>query len=410
MSIITSRKLVYFILYYNLFCGFAIKNLGVNRSCLFLIDVLYIIILFKDNFKIKSAGLLLPTIILMALFFVLLVGAVLNNVEPGNFIWGLRNQYLSLAIFFASASFLSLKDINKLFKFFFYFQFLNLACALYQYFVLGYYMDTNNGAFINGNGQDIFCGILITWYLYQYANRKCKLWHFMFVLLSSLLIAAIEEEKFIFIETVLIFLYYFITDKKISLKKVFTAFVFVGILSIAAIVLTNINGESSLKVLTNQEAFMSYQENAFELPRIGSSAIISKMFFVNDWQNLFGLGLGMCEESSTLSFINADFYNKYEWLHYSWFTFHINFLQTGWIGVILLLLFFLSILYMNCRNRRNCPPQFKFYYDISIIITFLCFITIWYNGTLRSYNSIIPLFVLSIGCIITKQISCNNRK
>lgn len=407
---LTSRKLVLFIVGYNLFCGFAIKNLAFNKACLFFIDILLVFILLKDNFKIGQAGLRLPTAILGILFPVLFIGAVINGVEPINFIWGLRNQYLSLAIFFASASFLCLQDIDKLFKFFFYFQFLNLACALYQYFVLGYYMDTNNGAFINGNGQDIFCGVLIAWYLFNYTNRKCKLWQFVFVLLSSLLIAAIEEEKFIFIETIIIFFYYYITGKKLSFKKALTGIALVVVMVVASTVLTDINGSGSLEVLTNKEAFMSYQENAFELPRVGSSQIISKLFFVEEWQNLFGLGLGMCEESTTLSFISNDFYNKFGWLRYDWFTFHVNFLQTGWIGIVLFLSFFISILYVNWRNKKRCPDELKYYYDICIIIVFLCFMTIWYNATLRSYNSIIPLFVLSIGGVVTKQLESNLKR
>ena len=402
---ITSRKLVYFVIGYNLFCGFAIKNLAFNRACLFFIDILLVFILLRGNFKISQTGLKLPTAILGFLFPVLLIGAVINGVEPANFAWGLRNQYLSLAIFFASASFLRLQDIDKLFKFFFYFQFLNLTCALYQYFVLGYYMDTNNGAFINGNGQDIFCGVLIAWFLFKYTNRECKLWQFVFVLLSSLLIAAIEEEKFIFIETIIIFLYYFFVGKKLDFKKIMTGAALIAILVVSSAVLTDINGSGSLEVLTNREAFVSYQENAFELPRVGSSQVISTMFFTQEWQNLIGLGLGMCEQSTTLSFINDDFFNRYGWLNYDWFTFHVNFLQTGWIGIILFLSFFLSVLYTNWRNKKRCPKELKHYYDISIIIAFLCFATIWYNSTLRSYNSIVPLFVLSIGGIVTKQLT-----
>lgn len=400
-----SRKLVYFIIYYNLFCGFAIKNLGINKSCLFLIDILYIIILLIGNFKINKTDLKLPITIFALLLSTLFLGVVLNGVDLPNFIWGLRNQYLSLILFFASASFLRIINIDKIFKFFFYFQILNLLCALYQYFILGYYADNNNGAFINGNGQDIFCGTLVTYYLYTYMNHKCKLWHFIFVIASSLIIAALEEEKFIFIETVLVFVYFYLTSKRLDLKKIVVAVVLIVIFAMGLNLLSNVGGMGSLEILTNKDAFMAYQENAYALPRVGSSPILSKMFFFKDWQCLFGLGIGMCEESSTLSFIDSSFYDKYSWLNYNWFTFHISFLQTGWLGILLFISFFLSILIYNFRNKRKCPKELNYYYDISNIIIILCLITIWYNSTLRSYNSIIPYFAMSIGPIVNRQVN-----
>lgn len=407
---ITSRKLVYFTIFYNLLCGFAIKNLGFDKSYLFLIDILYIIIFLRGHFKINNTSLKLPVIILCLLFFILLIGAMGNEVSPFNFIWGLRNQYFSLAIFFASASFLSIYDINKIFKSFFYFQFLNLACALYQYFALGYYADANNGAFTSGGGQDIFCGILIAYYLYEYMQHRCKAWHFLFILVSSLAIAAIEEEKFIFIEIVFIFAYFYFTSKKLGLKKIALAIVFVVVLGLGLNILSQIGGTGSLEILTNKDAFMEYQENAYALPRIGSSAIIEKMFFTNNFQYFFGLGMGKCEDASTLSFINTDFYNQYGWLEYTWFTFKINFLQTGWLGILLFLIFFISILYINICSKKKCPDNLKYYYDISIIITIICIMTIWYNATLRSYNTIIPFFVLALGGVINRHITLLNQK
>ncbi len=403
-----ARKSVFFTIYYMLFCGFVIKNFGVDKSCMFLIDIVYLLLLFCCSFKIKSAGLSFSMTIWKMLFCVLFLGALINAVPPMNFMWGLRNQYFSLILFFASASVLCLQDIKKIFKFFFYFQFLNLACALFQYFVLGLFRDANNGAFTSGGGQDIFCGILMAYYLYQYMHKECKTWHFAFVLISSLVIAAIEEEKFIFIETVFIFSYFYFTSKQLGFKKIFIAVIFVTVIGIGINLLAQINGGWNLDVLTNKEAFMDYQENAFALPRIGSSSVIERMFFHNDWQSFFGLGLGTCEDASTLSFINTDFYNKYSWLQYTWFTFQINFMQTGWLGIFLFVAFFISIIVSNVKGKRKCPDYLKHYYDISIIITILCIMTIWYNATLRSYNSIIPFFAMSLSGIVTRQLVSQN--
>ena len=173
--------------------------------------------------------------------------------------------------------------------------------------------------------------------------------------------------------------------------------------------LADIGGENSLEILTDKEAFMEYQENAYELPRIGSSEILEQMFFKEENQYYWGLGLGMCEESSTLDFINDDFYRRYGWLNYSWFTFHINFLQTGWVGIVLFLSFFVSILWSNIKNKKRAPQKLKYLYDVSNIIVILCVMTIWYNATLRSYNTLIPFFALSLGMIVSRWVKENSK-
>ena len=407
-QVLLSKKLVYFLVFYVLFCGFAIKNLNASKSILFVIDVVYIVLFLRGNFRIKAAGLRFPLFILCLILINALIGILLNDGIIGNFLWGIRNQYFSCVLLLASASFLCINDIKKIFKFFFYFQFLNLGCAIYQYTILGYWGDDNNGAFVNGGGQDIFCGILVTYYLYRYVRHECKLWQFIFILLSSLLIAAIEEEKFIFIETAFIFFYFFLTGK-IGLRNVFIALVFFVIMFFSLGTLADIGGENSLEILTDKEAFMEYQENAYEFPRIGSSEILEQMFFKEENQYYWGLGLGMCEESSTLDFINDDFYRRYGWLNYSWFTFHINFLQTGWVGIVLFLSFFVSILWSNIKNKKRAPQKLKYLYDVSNIIVILCVMTIWYNATLRSYNTLIPFFALSLGMIVSRWVKENSK-
>lgn len=239
-------------------------------------------------------------------------------------------------------------------------------------------------------------------------RKECKTWQFAFVLISSLVIAAIEEEKFIFIEAVFIFAYFYFTGKQMGFKKIFIGVMLIVVLVVGASLLAQIGGSGSLEILTNKDAFMAYQEGAYALPRVGSSPIIEKMFFQDNWQYFVGLGLGTCEDASTLSFINTDFYNKYGWLQYTWFTFQINFMQTGWLGISLFVTLFISIIISSITGKRKCPDYLKHYYDISIIITFLCIMTIWYNATLRSYSTIIPFFAMSLSGIITRQLSLQN--
>lgn len=401
-------QIIYFLIFYTLIAGFLIKNLNLSKSILFFIDVLYCLLLFRGIFKIKNTSLYIPTTIVILLFFSYIPGIILNGVDIGNIVWGIRSQFYSLIIFYATASFITYYDIEKIFKYFFYFQFLNVTCAIYQYYVLGYYQDLNNGAFINGGGQDIFCAILLAYYFYRYINRKCKLWEVTFILISSLYIAAIEEEKFIFIEFAIILIYYFLTSK-LSLGKIILGLSSILFLSFSLTILSDINGESNMEVLTNKNAFMDYATmtgGGYGLPRIGSSTVIEHKFFTQGWQSFWGLGIGRCEESSTLgNMIDTTFYNIYGWLHYDYFPIQLTFLQTGWIGTGLYILFFISLLLTNFYEKMKCPLEYKYIYDVVIVIIIICIISIWYNATLRSYNSLIPYFILGIAPAMTRLIN-----
>ena len=212
------------------------------------------------------------------------------------FVGGARSEFWGMAVLFACVKFLTLSDIERIMKFFFKFQFLNLACAAYQYHVLGYYQDFNNGAFLGGAYQNVFCALLFTYYFYKYIRHEDKLWKLVFVGLSGLYIAVVEEEKFIFIEFAGIIAYYFVsTGMNFAKILIMAGCVAAGVIALP--ILNSVNGQDSMEMLTSWDNFIGYATMTgygYELPRLGSSSIISAKFFGDTTQDFFGLGLGMC--------------------------------------------------------------------------------------------------------------------
>jgi hypothetical protein len=298
-----------------------------------------------------------------------------------------------------------MEDIDRIMRFFFKFQFLNFACAVYQYHILGYYQDLNNGAFIGGAFQDVFCAILFAWYFYKYIRHEDKLWKLLFVGLSGLYIAVVEEEKFIFLEYVGIMAYYFVSTG-MSFKKILllTGSVIAAVITLP--ILNSINGQDSMEMLTSWNNFIGYATMVgygYELPRLGSSAIIAAKFFISPVQYLFGLGLGMCEEASTIAFIDTSFYQQWSWLHYMWFTFQIQFMQTGWIGILLYISFFVSVLIVNLKCRKGMPDHYKYFVDFSIALSFIGIATVWYDSSTRGYAGNFIYFAMAIGLAVKRQ-------
>lgn len=401
--------IIYWLFVYMCIACFLQKNLGAPRNIMFGVDVFYIYFVLQI---LKSKGnkqLCYPTKILQLLLISVVVGMFFNQSELSNFIWGIRSEFLCMTVLYVSVKYLTLSDVERIMQFFFKFQFLNLACAAYQYHVLGYYQDLNNGAFSGGAYQDVFCAILFAYYFYKYIYREDKLWKLLFVGLSGLYIAVVEEEKFIFIEFAGIVAYYFL-----STGFNFTKIMIMGVSIIAGMIslpiLNSINGQDSMEMLTSWDRFIGYATMVgygYELPRLGSSVIISKLFFQVPIHDYFGLGLGMCEEASTISFIDSTFFDKWSWLHYMWFTFQIQFMQTGWIGIILYITYFIFILIANYKCKKDLPERLKHYSDFSIVMCFIGIALIWYTFSTRGYPGNFIYFAMSVGLAVNRQITKN---
>ena len=400
------RKFILGYMIFYFFSMFAVKNVGLTENVKYLFDICNILLVASLIF-IKHRNILKSTFAFVLLILIAgLLSCVLNSVDLRNYLFGIRMQYLQMAMLFAASSFLTLSDYNKMFKFMFWWQFVNLAACLFQYFVLGYYQDLNNGAFYNGASQDVFCTALVAYYYLQYINKSQPLWKFIFVVFSSLVIAGVEEEKFMFIMIAFVFIYINLLSGKIGFKSILLLILGVVAIAIGLQYLSDINGEGNLDVLTSKEGFEEYGTmtgGGYNLPRIGSSLRINNMFFHKDWQDLLGLGLGACEHS-TLPGVDQSFYQMHGWLNYEFFTFQSTYLQSGLIGIILLILVFVSILVYNFKFKRICKKEYKMYYDFSTILSFLSIALIWYNATYRGEFAVLPYFLISMAPALSRNI------
>lgn len=182
---------------------------------------------------------------------------------------------------------------------------------------------------------------------------------------------------------------------------------------VALPILNSVNGQDSMEMLTSWDNFIGYATMVgygYELPRLGSSIVISAKFFGDTAQHLFGLGLGMCEEASTISFINTAFFQQWSWLHYMWFTFQIQFMQTGWIGIVLYICFFVSILLANLKCRKNIPDKYKYLVDFSIAMSFIAIAVIWYSSSTRGQAGNFVFLAIAIGLAVKRQLTNDKRQ
>ena len=125
------------------------------------------------------------------------------------------------------------------------------------------------------------------------------------------------------------------------------------------------------------------------------------MFFKDSFiDNLFGFGMGNCDTSS-YNFLQSDFFKKYEYLHYRWFSHAWIYLEQGILGILGVFLFFTSLIILLIKNERYIAME---EWRISvIIISVFAMINLIYNCTLQTEASYLLAFICSIPFVFIKE-------
>lgn len=407
----TTRKVLLYCLGFFFILQFLVKNAEVSDVGKYLIEIVFLWCLTRGVYRpaiVNSIGIKAPIAIAVLMFLELAVTSVFNAVSFGNIIVGLLGHYLGFFVFFVAIYVFTIDDYKKLFRLFYYYQFVNLGCSLYQYVVLGYYQDLNNGAFTGGATQDFFCGLLVVYYYSSYIRKTESFNKCAFILISSVIIAILQEEKFILAEIAIVVLYQAIVGKK-NIRNILVISLFIAAIPVIVSKMGEINGEyasMSLSSTQNIADNLTTEGSGYGFPRIGSLPLITAAFFQDAQDILLGFGCGACE-NTTLSIADKTFIDRYGDLNYFQYPIQLTYLQTGLIGVCLYVGFFVTLLVYNIIKRKQTAYRFRFVYDIAIMVNIICVALIWYNQTLKWYYAILPYLFLALGPVCTRQIKNN---
>lgn len=415
---ITSKNITLFILYFTIIMETLIAQFHFPTEIRYINDIAILMLLFfmkgKYIYILKKINCSLVYISILLFFIVSIFGAMINVVPIPLFIWGLRNTFRGIILFLALIVYIDPEDLTKIFNVLFKLQILNLILALYQFFILHHEMDWVGGIFGYGNGAgvNIFNGLLISYYLNAYLSKKEKIGKLIIVIVESFIIASIAEEKATYIFFVIIFIIS-ILMVKFSTKKVIA--IILGCLGmVGGLTLIKYYYPNMYYNLTNFDLMIKYAESSHEvgyrIPRIGAFSLINEKFFYNDkFKSLFGLGLGNCE-TSNFSFLQSDFYKQYGAWNYRWFTHQWVFLEQGYIGIILLVFIFISIIFCLWKCTIKSKIKEKEFLITSICMAVCCILSIWYNVTLKSDMSYLAYFSVAVGFIALKIQIFNNKE
>jgi len=397
--------LTYFIFVMPFFLAFLQAFLRLPGIVKYTIDIAWILViaLLFIRQKVTLNKRIIPFIIFTSIFLIYTALVYIFHFQSVfYYLWGMRNNFRFYFTFIAYCMLFTENDANTCLKFIDILFYINVVVSLFQFFVLGYKWDYLGGIFGTETGCNayslIFFTIVVSKSILEYLKREEKLWVCIIKCGLSLILSAMAELKFFFIIFAIILLMVAISTS-FTWRKLFL-FLIVGVLiSFAGSILTSLFGESStitwekIMDLTFAENYSSQED----LSRLSAIPTISTSVMNNATQQMFGLGLGNCDTSS-FAICNTPFFMAYSRLHYNWFSSAFIFLEMGYTGLAIYLMFFVMtfICSFNMRNKEQYNNTFCV---MSMIMSVVCIILTFYNSSLRTEAAYMAYFVLALPLI-----------
>lgn len=406
--IITPKKIVGFILFWTIISDALVAELGISSSIQYLNDFAWVILLLyivKNKFwtRLKYQGFSGVLYAIGAYVLICYLSAVLNFVDPFLTIWASRNLIRFIVFFLSVVVFLEENDISEIFNKLLWIQIINFIIALYQYYVLGLHMDTLGGIFGHGNGAALntFQAMVLAYFLCGYLQKKQPAYKVATILLTSLLIAALAEEKAYFVYLIVVVAGSVIINRP-SFKTVIIVAAVLCAVPIGINILATVNDSWNLEVLTNMTRAVQYLDTSYGLSRTNPFPQIQSRFFNNSLlKDLFGIGFGASENCDAASIFTSEFYNRYAYLQYFDFTHQKKFLETGYLGfgsfLMIIVMCIVTPLKHILRNKDN-DYRLKAFIIFGIVAILSC----WFSGAMIYNDAYIIFFGLAAGLVVCK--------
>lgn len=382
--------------------------LGFPPAITYLTDVITVFLLLSAMRRINRGAALAKAqcAIVVLIIANMLLGAAINFVSPVLTLWGARNNLRFFAFFFVCIGVLDVWDVDTMTGIFKKFFWANVAMCTIQYFFLGQSNDDLGGFFGVAQGSNgylnVFLCMIAAILLAEFFTEKVKLRTVFLYLIVCVYVASLAELKVYYVELIVMVITAVIFVRP-SLKTVGICLLSVVAIGIGVVILAVYNPRS-LEILFDSSALDYYLNGdgytaAGDLNRFTAvQELYSRFFSADPLLALFGFGLGSCEYAS-FTFLQSAFYLEYGHLHYRWLSHAWVYLEQGAVGLILLVLFFVSLGVYSIRKKQAIRRDL-----VMTTLVFLptCLIGLIYNSTLQMEACYLIAFMCAIPFVLSK--------
>lgn len=396
------RCLSAYILFLPFFFATFIELLGLPGAVRYSVDVAWctLILLAIGRGRLRFHRRLVPMALTVGAFLLYSALLLAFRYQSGVwYLWGIRNYFRFYAAFFAFSVCFEERDAERCFQVLEWLFWINFAAALVQFFFLGHRQDYLGGIFgvdrgRNGTFMLPFFALMLTRSLLSMLEGTESTGRCFCKCGAALLVAALAEMfGFFLFFGLMVFLAALLTRPSLRKALLFAA-VAVGIFLCSGLLLRLFGEGSELTLdVIRSRLFAAHYATDEDLGRLTAIPTLSRTILTEPWEQLFGLGLGNCD-TSTFSICNSEFYQQHARLHYTWFLSAFLFLETGWVGLGLYLLFFLVCLVSAAKQSRQGGN--RLYCRMGIILSLICMVLTVYNAALRAEGAYILYFALAL--------------
>ncbi|EGC90820.1 conserved domain protein [Turicibacter sp. HGF1] len=409
---ISQNKMFVWLLF---FCPFIIPFLNqflkIPSFIKYAFDIIWFFLLLtmvtkKKRIVDSKTKIIINFVLLFFLFTVL--NYVLKFQSPLYYLWGFRNNFRGFVFFFGVVYYFDENDINKAFKYLNIIFHINTIFMLFQFLLLGYKQDHLGGIFGVTQGcnayVNLFFCIMLSIYFVSYLEKKQGIINTVFNIVIMLVLAAMAELKFFYIEFLIILLFGILVTK-FSLKKICVIICSFIALSIGYKVFLQVFPDIDLTISGLFEYASSNKgyTSSGDLNRLSFIGTINDSFLYTPFLQLTGLGLGNCDYASGIDFLMTPFYLHFEWIHYAWMSTTFMYLENGLVGLCFLFGFFIIIGVQNLMSTNN--RHLKFYKQICLLCCLVGILNIFYNISMRLESGYMLYFILAIPYCLSKNIT-----
>lgn len=335
-----------------------------------------------------------------------LIAYIFNFQSPFYYIWGCRSTFSYYIAFFAFIAYISEDDAKKCLKFLDIVFWINFAVSLIQFYAFGVRQDYLGGIFGASGSTNAytlaFLCIVVSKTLLSTFNGDEKNLSCVLKCVASLVLAAMAEMKFFYFAFIIILILSSVLTK-FSVRKLWLIILSAICIAIGSLFLTTLFGFEGFLSWENliEYATKENYSSTRDLNRFSAIFTLSRTVLTEPYQRLFGMGLGNCD-TSTVEIFHSTFHQSHSYLHYEWFSSVMVFLETGIVGLMIFLSFFVTVfvfaLIQFKKNNTN-----KLFCQLAMILSVLSIIISFYNSAHRIYSAYMIYFILALPYIAEKS-------
>ena len=411
---LSAKNLIFFQIIYNCIIKFFIVDCHLPGAFNYVSDILLILtvyIIFKAHAGEIRIGNNVPLLFAGTFLLIGTFSALLSlDSSPVLYLWSFRNNIRLFIFFYCCYKTLEKEDVQKLLEIILKIFYINIAVCLFEYFIKGVEYDYLGGLFGNGvrGGNGPLNGLMIvamTYLIIEYINKNKPAWELILGTCGALFIATVAELKFFYIELLLlVFLVCIFVTHNYRMLVFIASATIIGMIGMAFYI--RLYPERAGFISVNFIREYSFKSTYGEFSRINRLTAIptiwSNYFDYNIKKCLIGLGMGNGEMSSQFSFLNSLFYSKYGiYLRYDWFSQAFLFVETGLLGLLTYISFFVASAQKAWANKTKNN-------QVALITMFFMILTIFYNQALRVESFCYMAAFLAAIPFIEKGVQCQN--